>query len=434
MTALRLIDARDDRWPASPVDEPLPPSPGDRRPRLLGPRQWRELAPIWPDGTPAGIVFDNDADVEAPIPALGRVSLIALRFPKHTDGRAYSQARLLRSRHGWRGELRATGDVLVDMLPLLLRTGFDSAVLRDDQSAADARRVLAAWDGQAPEADGGLAMAKPAPVTAFPGAYQRDPRIPGAAPAAVPGQAFALYARERDGFEARVAAALALLRQAAAEHPGAVVQASSLGVEDMALTDLIVRHRLPIAIAMIDTGRLHAETLALRERAQAHWGVRIEAHQPAREALLRFVARHGQRPMYESVASREACCQVRKIEPLRGLLVGRSAWITGLRHDQSASRAAIASRARDADGREKFSPLLAWSWEDVWHYVRTHAVPYNPLHDAFMPSIGCAPCTRAITPGEDLRAGRWWWERDAAKECGLHPVAQAGGASTAVSA
>lgn len=432
MTALRLVDSGRDVWGAALGAEPLPPSAGDRRPRLLGPDQWRALAPVWPEGTPVGLVFANDVDIEAPIPALARLSLIVLRFPKQTDGRAYSQARLLRSRHGWRGELRAVGDVLVDMLPLLLRTGFDSAVLRDDQSAADALRLLAAWSpsaahGQAQASQASQASQAQTPgVTPFPGTYQQDGRAPSAGQTPVAGQAFALYAREREGHASRVASAVALLRQAAAEHPGAIVQASSLGVEDMAVSDLIVRHRLPIAIAMIDTGRLHPETVALRAQAQAHWGVDIEVHHPPREALLRFVARHGPQPMYESIALREACCEVRKLQPLQELLAGRSAWVTGLRHEQSATRAAAAPRARDAGGREKFSPLLAWSWEDVWHYVRVNGVPYNPLHDAFMPSIGCAPCTRAITPGEDLRAGRWWWESESHRECGLHPVARAG--------
>lgn len=246
-------------------------------------------------------------------------------------------------------------------------------------------------------------------------------RLSPQTPSVSPGSAFALYARERPGHADRVDAAVAVLSTAAAEHAGAVVHASSLGSEDMVITDLIVRHQLPIAVAMIDTGQLHAETLAVHARAQAHWGIDIEVHRPAPEAVIEFVSRHGQLPMYESVALRKSCCAVRKLQPLQALLAGRSAWVTGLRREQSGNRADIALRQTDEAGREKFSPLADWHHEDVWRYLRDRRLPYHPLHDAFMPSIGCAPCTRAITPGEDFRAGRWWWEQEGAKECGLHP-------------
>jgi phosphoadenosine phosphosulfate reductase len=192
----------------------------------------------------------------------------------------------------------------------------------------------------------------------------------------------------------------------------------------MVLTDLVARHRLPIAIATLETGALHAETVALIGRIEQRYGVQVEVFRPQQEAVIQFVKTNGDQAMYQSLALRKACCGIRKMEPLGRMLAQRKAWITGLRREQSANRAVVPARDVDqnADGsvRAKFNPLADWSWADVWHYIATNDVPYNPLHDQFMPSIGCAPCTRAIAVGEDFRAGRWWWEDEAAKECGLH--------------
>ena len=229
------------------------------------------------------------------------------------------------------------------------------------------------------------------------------------------------HARAGAHYPQRLAQAVELLRQAAAEHAGAVVQASSLGVEDMVLTDLIQRHGLGIRVATLDTGALHLETLELIARVRRHYGIDVEVLQPSQEAVVAFVGRHGPDAMYRSVELRKACCAVRKLEPLGRMLDGRSAWITGLRREQSAQREGVVEREVGANGRVKFSPLASWSLGEVWHYVAEHGVPYNPLHDRFYPSIGCAPCTRAVSVGEDQRAGRWWWELDGAKECGLHP-------------
>ena len=223
--------------------------------------------------------------------------------------------------------------------------------------------------------------------------------------------------------------ALELLRQAVAAHPGAVVQSSSLGAEDMVLTDLIRRHALDIRVATLDTGVLHPQTLELIRRAREHYGIDIEVWHPSHQAVVEFVGRNGSDAMYRSVQLRHACCALRKLEPLGRMLQGRSAWVTGLRREQSAQRGTVQARQVGSDGRVKFSPLVDWSLGDVWHYIAEFEVPYNPLHDAFYPSIGCAPCTRAVALGEDQRAGRWWWERDGEKECGLHvqrPHGQAG--------
>jgi phosphoadenosine phosphosulfate reductase len=234
-----------------------------------------------------------------------------------------------------------------------------------------------------------------------------------------------LHARKTRGYEARVAHAVALLREAAEDHGGRLVQATSLGVEGMILTDMIARHRLPIAVATLDTGKLHAETLALIPAVRERYGIEIEVFRPREEAVIRFVGRHGERAMYDGVDLRKGCCEIRKVEPMRRLLEGRSAWVTGLRREQSEERRDVPFYELDAEGREKFYPLADWTAADVWHYVKTHEVPYNELHDRFFPSVGCAPCTRAVSPGEDERSGRWWWEQDGPKECGLHPLRRA---------
>ena len=227
-------------------------------------------------------------------------------------------------------------------------------------------------------------------------------------------------ARKTRGFEARVAHAEALLREAAEDHAGRIVQANSLGVEGMVLTDMVARLKLPVAVATLDTGALHAETLAMIPRIEAHYGIAVEVFRPQQEAVVHFVGRHGERAMYDSVELRRACCAMRKLEPMERLLQGRSAWVTGLRREQSAERRHVPFYALEDDGREKFYPLADWTEADVWEYVKRHDVPYNDLHDQWFPSIGCAPCTRAVSAGEDPRAGRWWWEQGAAKECGLH--------------
>ena len=233
-----------------------------------------------------------------------------------------------------------------------------------------------------------------------------------------------LYARKTPGFDDRLAHTVAVLKEAAAAHGGRIVQSTSLGVEDMVLTDLIARHGLGgaegIAIATLDTGMLHAETLALIPRIEQRYGLAVEVFKPVHESVVHFVATNGKDAMYQSLALRKACCGLRKMEPLARMMVGRSAWVTGLRREQSNTRAVVPFSEDDGQGRTKFNPLADWSWNDVWHHVATNDVPYNPLHDQFMPSIGCAPCTRAIAVGEDFRAGRWWWENEDAKECGLH--------------
>lgn len=220
----------------------------------------------------------------------------------------------------------------------------------------------------------------------------------------------------------KVAAVIHLLREAAERH-APVVFASSLGAEDMVLTDLIWRENLPIGIFSLDTGRLPAETYALLATVERHYGRRIEVIFPAAADVENYVRAHGINGFYDSIEARKACCHARKVLPLRRVLAGKGAWVTGLRAAQSTTRADLAPVARDeANGLTKLNPLIDWEEDDVWAYLRARQVPYNALHDQGYPSIGCAPCTRAIQPGEDIRAGRWWWENPQTKECGLHMV------------
>jgi phosphoadenosine phosphosulfate reductase len=201
------------------------------------------------------------------------------------------------------------------------------------------------------------------------------------------------------------------------------VFASSLAAEDMVLTDMILKSGLPIGIFSLETGRLHAETLAVLDAVKASYGYEIALYRPQPEAVDAYVAQNGLNAFYDSVEMRKECCRVRKVEPLGRALAGKRAWITGQRRAQSTTRAELAVQEDDsAHGMAKFNPLADWSEADVWEYIRANKVPYNALHDRGYPSIGCEPCTRAIQPGEDVRAGRWWWENPESKECGLHLV------------
>ncbi|MGB3068916.1 MAG: phosphoadenylyl-sulfate reductase [Ottowia sp.] len=249
------------------------------------------------------------------------------------------------------------------------------------------------------------------------------PDVAGFAAAAAP--AIDLYARPSRDFDAKLHETVVTLLKAATTGP--VAQASSLGAEDMVITHLINTHALPIGIFVLDTGALHAETLALIDQLKTQQAgypqAPLTVYHPVQESVVQFVAREGKEAMYKSIELRKSCCHIRKMEPLARALAGKNAWVTGLRREQSGARAEVDLVDRSEEESKnllKYNPLANWTWGDVWHYISKNEVPYNPLHDQFYPSIGCAPCTRAITVGEDFRAGRWWWEDEAAKECGLH--------------
>lgn len=197
--------------------------------------------------------------------------------------------------------------------------------------------------------------------------------------------------------------------------------ATSLAAEDMVLTDAILRAKLPIAIFTLNTGRLHQETVGMIGKIAERYGYTVEEFKPEPQTIELYVKQHGLNAFYESVDLRKECCHIRKVEPLNRALSSADAWLTGQRRAQSVTRANLQEREADGDrGIAKFNPLFDWSTDAVWAYLQAFDVPTNPLHARGYPSIGCEPCTRAIKPGEDERAGRWWWEQADSKECGLH--------------
>ena len=211
-----------------------------------------------------------------------------------------------------------------------------------------------------------------------------------------------------------------VLAHAAADF-SPVAFANSMGAEDMVLTDLIGRHQKNIEMFSLDTGRLPQETYDLMQEVRTRYDVPLKIYFPDSALVEAYVAKNGVNGFYDSVDNRKACCHMRKVEPLKRALAGKKAWVTGMRHEQAVTRGSLEVESFDADhGLQKFNPLLDWTNEEVWEYIRHNDVPYNKLHDQFYPSIGCAPCTRAVTPGEDIRSGRWWWENPENKECGLH--------------
>lgn len=227
----------------------------------------------------------------------------------------------------------------------------------------------------------------------------------------------------RDSVASKTAALVAALSTAVAEFgtEAQITFANSLGAEDMVLTDVILRNALPIEIFSLDTGRLPVETYDLIAEVESKYDTRLKLFFPQSAPVEQYVRMHGINAFYTSIELRKACCHMRKVEPLQRALKDKKAWITGMRAQQSATRTDLPAREYDAgNGLEKLNPLAQWSEQEVWAYIHLHAVPYNKLHEQFYPSIGCAPCTRAVALGEDIRAGRWWWEDPTSKECGLH--------------
>lgn len=206
------------------------------------------------------------------------------------------------------------------------------------------------------------------------------------------------------------------------EFGNRVTLASSFGAEDVVLIDMLCKVTASPRIFLLDTGRLHQETYDVVDRIRAAYGIEIETYFPRTDAVQELVRSKGANSFYGSLDNRKECCNIRKVEPLSRALKGVSAWITGLRGRQAVTRNELPKVEIDEahGGILKVNPLADWTEEQVWDYIRANDVPYNKLHDSGFPSIGCAPCTRAIEPGEDIRAGRWWWESPDHKECGLH--------------
>ncbi len=222
--------------------------------------------------------------------------------------------------------------------------------------------------------------------------------------------------------KSKIESALALLRQARAEHGDGLAYPCSFGAEGSVMIDLICRHGLDIPVLTLDTGRLPQATYDVIEAVEKRYDIRVQIVIPDCAEVEAMVREHGVNLFRKSVELRKRCCEVRKVHPLMRSLEGRTAWITGRRREQSRGRAELAPVESDpVYGLKKYNPLLDWTWDDLWSYIRSCDVPYNRLHDAHYRSIGCECCTRAITVGEDERAGRWWWENgEGLAECGLH--------------
>ena len=204
---------------------------------------------------------------------------------------------------------------------------------------------------------------------------------------------------------------------------GEIVFSTSFGWEDQVITHMIFANNLPIKVFTLETGRLFPETYYVWNRTMEIYGKPIHAYYPKTELVEQMVSTKGPSSFYESVENRKECCGIRKIEPLKRALAGNKCWITGIRAEQSVSRQFMDNVEWDEQNNlVKFHPIYGWTLDEVKEYIKKYNIPYNTLHDRGFPSIGCAPCTRAVQPGEDFRAGRWWWEDQSKKECGLHEV------------
>ncbi|MGQ0533595.1 MAG: phosphoadenylyl-sulfate reductase [Caulobacteraceae bacterium] len=317
---------------------------------------------------------------------LETAELVAVDFPRIGDGRGYSQAVELRRRLNYRGRLRAVGAVTADQVNAMVRVGFDSFELRADQDPKDALAAL----------------------TSFRQPYQASRDAAGA-----------LVARAGAVLDARIALLERALAEIATLHRPAL--ASSLSAEDMVITDAIARLKLPIEVFTLNTGRLHAETLALLGETERRYGVKVAVYDPDPGAIDLYVKAFGADGFYDGVEQRKLCCRIRKVEPLNRALQGRGGWITGQRREQAVTRGNLLEIEEDAErGIAKFNPLADWLWADVLACAARFDLPMSPLYARGYVSIGCEPCTKPIRPGEDPRAGRWWWETKDNKECGLH--------------
>ena len=227
---------------------------------------------------------------------------------------------------------------------------------------------------------------------------------------------------ERLNGEFEKSSAVALLQWALKNFSPGIALASSFGAEDAVLIDILVKLDPKVRIFTLDTGRLNEETYEVMDKIRRKYGIEIHSYFPENTSVEKLEKEKGFYSFRESVENRKECCAIRKVEPLNRALKGLSAWVTGLRRSQSVTRGDVPKIEADVThaGILKINPLADWSQEDMWNYIKKNSVPYNRLHDLGYPSIGCEPCTRAVKPGEDIRAGRWWWENAEHKECGIH--------------
>ncbi|MEM7397358.1 MAG: phosphoadenylyl-sulfate reductase [Pseudomonadota bacterium] len=350
--------------------------------------------------TPA-TVLEPDANEEALAAAIGgNAGPIAILFPSFADGRGFSLARILRERLGFTGEIRAVGSLIPDQSQFLLRCGFDTAEIADPGATETWRKTLAlVRHSYQPSARNPMPLRWNASTKA---AAELDQALAGT-----------------DDLAERI-------KLIAERIKGRIAFSTSVGLEDQVILQGIaksgvVKAGADIDIFTLDTGRLFPEVLETIELSELRYRTRIRLVSPEAREIEELVSRDGVYGFRQSIENRKSCCEIRKVRPLNRALQGAQAWITGLRRDQSDARADVPMADWDEErGLIKINPLADWSEERLNAYIDDNAVVVNPLHAQGFVSIGCAPCTRAIEPGEDPRAGRWWWEAEDKKECGLH--------------
>jgi phosphoadenosine phosphosulfate reductase len=341
-------------------------------------------------------VLEPNADEGALSAAAGgNAGPIAISFPVVTDGRGFSLARLLRERHGFKGEIRAIGHLIPDHGQFLLRSGFDTAEITDPEAAgvwkASIERIRHNY--------------QPAVRNTLPLRWDASRKEAGAL----------------DQHLGRINSLTDRIRGVKRRIEGRIAFSTSLGLEDQAILHAIAESGVAIDVFTLDTGRLFPEVLETVELSELRYGIRIRLVAPDANEIEELVARDGVFGFRHSVENRKTCCEVRKVRPLNRALEGAQGWISGLRREHSDERASAPLAEWDAArGVIKVNPVADWSTRQLMSYIAENNVPVNPLHARGFVSIGCAPCTRAVEPGEHPRAGRWWWENEEKKECGLH--------------
>jgi phosphoadenosine phosphosulfate reductase len=347
---------------------------------------------------PAEVATQLEPDAEASALAAaagGNAGPIAIHFPVFGDGRGISLAVLLRQRHGFKGEIRAVGYLIPDLAQFLFRSGFDTVEIADPEQAH-------VWKSSASR------------ITRN---YQRGFRDPSP----LRRDAARKEADTLDGRLARIKSLADRIREVARRIEGRIAFTTSLGLEDQAILHAIAESGAKIDVFTLDTGRLFPEVLETVELSELRYRLRIRLVTPDPREVESLVARDGVLGFRHSVDNRKACCDIRKVRPLNRELEGAQGWISGLRREHSDERASVPlAEWDDARALVKINPVADWTTSDLTAYIAANNVPVNPLHARGFVSIGCAPCTRAVQPGEHPRAGRWWWEHEEKKECGLH--------------
>lgn len=346
-------------------------------------------------GSEPAMVLEPTADAAALAAAAGAGSVIAIRFPTFGDGRGHSLAVLLRERHGFKGELRAIGYLIPDLAPFLMRSGFDSAEITDGND-------IETWQ---------------AALTRIRHLYQPGFRNPQPLRRDASKRAAEALNVRLEGIDS-LAGRIAELRRSI---EGRITFSTSLGLEDQAILNAIAEAHANIDVFTLDTGRLFPEVLETVELSELRYGLRIRLVAPEAAEVEALVGRDGVLGFRNSVENRQACCEVRKVRPLNRELAGAQGWIAGVRREHSDDRASVPLAAWDETrALVKINPIADWATPMLTAYIAKHNIPVNPLHARGFISIGCQPCTRAVQQGEDPRAGRWWWEHEERKECGLH--------------